>query len=89
MVDWAYVCGMADDTGNDPDHDEHQDPEDLTGCGPSKGRHFVYGPKLSCNRCGESDVFWMRVKGRHMLYGKETIEPHVCPTSADGFEEAE
>lgn len=87
MVDWAYVCGMADDTGNDPDHGEHQDPEDLTGCVPSKDYHPVYGPRLSCNRCSVKTVFWMRVKGKHVLYDKITNEQHVCQPSADGFEE--
>lgn len=89
MVDWVYVCGMADDTGNDPDHDERQEPQDLTGSGPSDRYHSVYGPPLSCNRCGTVGLFWKRVTGRYKLFNKSTNEQHVCRPSADGFNEVD
>ena len=37
MVDWAYVCGMADDSGNDPDEETH-DPDGR--CGSTPGTMF-------------------------------------------------
>ena len=87
MVDWAYVCGMADDTGNNPDHDERQEPQDLTGSKPSDAYHPVYGHTVSCNRCGAKGLFWKKVRGRHLVFDKSTNEQHVCQPSADGFDE--
>ena len=98
MVDWAYVNGMGDDCG-DPDHDIH-DPDGH--CGPGVGalmqyasgglsdRHLVqgaYGPPMRCNRCGSRDVYWQIVKGNYVLFDKETLSGHLCPTNTDGFDD--
>ena len=98
MVDWAYVNGMGDDCG-DPDHDIH-DPDGH--CGPGTGvlletaivglrnphaTRDSYGPPMRCNRCGSRDVYWQIVKGKYILFDKETLSGHLCPTNTDGFDD--
>ena len=86
MVDWAYVCGMADDTGNDCDEETH-DPEGRCGNGPDYRQKTAYGPTLRCNRCGTPDVYWQTVKGKYVLYDTATLTGHTCPTTAEGFDD--
>lgn len=47
----------------------------------------VYGPPLTCRVCGSGNLYWQMAGGTHRMYDRSTLEPHVCATSADGFEE--
>ncbi len=96
MVDWAYVGGMADDTGNDADHESH-DPEGR--CGPVFGARWhpvgrALTEPVTCNRCGAKNLKWRIADGgRWALFENTRVQPgnykpeHLCPTTADGFEE--
>ena len=85
MVDWVYVNGMADDTGNDPDEETH-DPEGR--CGGYTDTVFgIFTPRVACNRCGATDVVWQRAFGKYVLCDKSSLNTHVCPTTAEGFED--
>lgn len=99
MVDWAYVCGMADDTGNDPDEETH-DPDGRAGVAfhrpgvrtytPAAARSIqhstsVYGPPLRCRHCGTAGLYWQAVNGKHRIFEHATLTLHVCATSAEGF----
>lgn len=86
MVDWAYVCGMADDTGNDCDEETH-DPEGRCGNGPSPEIRDAYGPLVRCNRCGSTNVFWQRAFDKYVLCDKSDLNTHNCPTTAEGFDD--
>jgi len=94
MVDWAYVCGMADDTGNDCDEETH-DPEGRCGNGHEPRPFYpsgkpAYGPRLRCNRCGYGNVYWQTVKGRYVLSDRDNQQPHTCPpkeNNLEGFDE--
>ena len=91
VVDWAYVCGMADDSGNDCDEETH-DPEGRCGNGASHEytTRAAYGPRLRCNRCGDRNVYWQTVRGKYLLYDKAGLQPHECPpkeNNLEGFDE--
>lgn len=46
-----------------------------------------YTPRTSCNRCGKTGVFWLRINGKHVLHDTTTQEPHICQTTTEGFED--
>lgn len=46
-------------------------------------------PRLRCQRCGDRNVYWQRVPGKDLLYNTETLEPHVCQTTPEGFDDVE
>lgn len=50
-------------------------------------RSKVYGPPLKCRRCGSPNVYWQIVRGQPQLYNTDTIEPHVCPNTPEGFDD--
>lgn len=52
-------------------------------------RSKVYGPPLQCNRCGDRNVYWQRVRGKYFLCNTETIAPHVCQPTPEGFDDVE
>lgn len=102
MVDWAYVCGMADDTGNDPDEETH-DPEGRCGSmagfyqrlvpceqpAVSRSRSKAYGPALKCRHCGDPDVYWQFVldKNGYRLFDTATQATHICKPNLEGFDQ--
>ena len=82
MADYYIGLGLANGEGFAPRHRE---------------RRGWYGPRYSadlpreratCRLCGATGLNWQMVEGgKWRLY--EGREPHVCPTTADGFEEIE
>ena len=98
MVDWAYVCGMADDTGNDPDEETH-DPEGRCGYSAFNQRQppqqetrrphraSIYASPLECRYCGAFGLYWQVIKGTYVIYEHATLTPHSCPTNSEGFED--
>lgn len=51
---------------------------------------FSYIPRKLpvCNQCGAKTVFWSLIKGgKWALHDTADRKQHVCPTTADGFEE--
>lgn len=51
---------------------------------------FSYRPRLRpvCKTCQSKSVFWSQIKGGHWrLHDTADRKLHVCPTSADGFED--
>ena len=51
------------------------------------GKPIKAARSLRCNRCGSRDVYWQIVKGKYVLFDKETLSGHLCPTTADGFDD--
>ena len=39
----------------------------------------AFGPPMTCRHCGSPRVYWQAVKGQHVLYNRDTLEPHRCP----------
>ena len=39
------------------------------------------------NRCGAKAVYWEQENGHWRLFQEGTGAPHLCPTTADGFDE--
>lgn len=48
-------------------------------------RSRVYGPPVACNRCGGHNVYWQHTHAGYKLHSTDDLQPHVCPTTADGF----
>lgn len=65
MVDWAGVCGPAEEYGcGDPDFDHH-DPQGHCGGGaipsraiPSRAVQPRVARSVTCNRCGAAGLRW-------------------------------
>jgi hypothetical protein len=51
-----------------------------------RGCRNAYGPPLQCRYCGATGLYWQKVRGRHLIYERETLEPHHCKPTADGLE---
>lgn len=49
------------------------------------GRPDAYGPPVACKHCGSTDVYWQQTRSGHRLHQTTDLQPHVCPTSAEGF----
>lgn len=68
-------------------HVEQMIDQGLWGFACRRGRDS-YGPPLKCRYCNSEKVYWQAVKGKHELYDKETLKPHVCEiTDTEGFED--
>ena len=82
MADYYIELGLANGESFAPRHRE---------------RRGYYGPRYSsglprgkpkCRRCGAEGLNWQQVKGsKWRLHEGSSL--HVCPTTADGFEEVE
>ncbi len=88
IVDGMFESGMMDM----PDPFDHGDDlDDVVEYMSRQGRN---GPKrarngrssLRCNRCGKTGLNWQQVKGSKWRL-HDGREPHVCQTSADGFDD--
>lgn len=96
MVDFAYVCGMADDSGNDFDHEVY-DPEGH--CGPTFGGgsggpgDYQPGHDVTCRRCGTKSLKWRGTVDGWRLFHKERdvhnakIQHNCHIASADDFDD--
>lgn len=42
---------------------------------------------VTCNRCGAKAVYWEQENGHWRLFQEGTGAPHLCPTTAAGFDE--
>lgn len=51
------------------------------------GRSRVYGPPVACVHCGASAVYWQQTRFGYRLHQTSNLRPHVCPTTAEGFED--
>lgn len=48
----------------------------------------AYGPPLKCHYCGSTNVYWQAVKGKHVMYDKDSLQPHECAVNdTEGFDD--
>lgn len=52
-----------------------------------RSHSYARPPAPACKRCGAKAVYWVQENGHWRLYQKGTGAPHLCPTTADGFDE--
>ena len=70
--------------------------DDMIGGIPCYGHLIRRDRPVTCAQCGATNLKWRWVEGdKWILVHNERVHPgnykpeHVCPTSADGFEEVE
>lgn len=79
ITDWMHESGMLDMP--DPFYDDAE--YEWGGAQPPQRRR---GHVLRCRNCGAIGLNWQMVKGSKWRLHEGRL-PHVCKTSADGFED--